>query len=126
MKTHKDLEVWKGSMTMLTQVYQQTAGFPKSEMFGLTDQIRRAAVSVPANISEGSARNSAKEFKYFSRVSFGSLAELETLLIIATNLGYLSPEKFQALLVKIKILTVQLSNLIKALDRKIQAQTNSK
>jgi four helix bundle protein len=125
MKTHKDLEVWKGSMTMLTQVYQQTSGFPKSEMFGLTDQIRRAAVSVPANISEGSARNSAKEFKYFSRVSFGSLAELETLLIIATNLGYLSPERFQVLLVKIKILTVQLSNLIKALDRKIQAQTNS-
>jgi four helix bundle protein len=97
----------------------QTSDFPKSEIFGLINQIRRAAVSVPANISEGSARKNTKEFRYFLRISFGSLAELETLLILATDLEYLSTEHFKVLLEKIKLLTVQLSNLMKALEVKI-------
>ncbi|MCX6304709.1 MAG: four helix bundle protein [Bacteroidetes bacterium] len=123
MKTHKDLEVWKGSMKLVKEVYIRTSGFPKAEMFGLTDQIRRAAVSVPANISEGSARKNTKEFRQFLRVSFGSLNELETLLIIAADLEYLSKENYLLLFEKIKLLTVQLSSLIKAIEHKIQNQT---
>jgi four helix bundle protein len=119
MKTHKDLEVWKGSMEMVKDVYMRTSIFPKSEMFGLTGQIRRAAVSVPTNISEGSARKNTKEFKHFLRISYGSLAELETLLILATDLEYLTPQNYTILFGKIKLLTVQLSNLMKALDNKI-------
>jgi len=122
MKTHKDLEVWKVSMAMVTEVYKQTSVFPKNEMFGLTNQIRRTAVSVPANISEGSARKNTKEFKYFLRVAFGSLAELETLLIIATDLEFLAEGNYKILLEKIKIITVQLSNLMKVLDIKIKSQ----
>ena len=104
---------------MVKDVYMRTSNFPKSEMFGLTDQIRRASVSVPANISEGSARKNTKEFKHFLRISFGSLAELETLLILATDLEYLTTQNCTILFGKIKLLTVQLSNLMKALDIKI-------
>jgi len=90
MGTHKQLEVWKNSVRLTIDVYQKTNGFPKHEQFGLTCQIRRAAVSVPANISEGAARLHPKEFAYFLRVSFGSLSELETLLLISAELCYLS------------------------------------
>jgi four helix bundle protein len=124
MMTHKDLEVWKGSMTMVKAVYSQTSSFPKTEIFGLTNQIRRSAVSVPANISEGSARRNTKEFRYFLRISSGSLAELETLLILAKDLEYLSAENFKILFGKIKILTVQIDHLIKSLEEKIQNHTN--
>ncbi len=124
MKTHKDLEVWKGSMTMVRAVYSQTSSFPKTEIFGLTNQIRRSAVSVPANISEGSARRNTKEFRYFLRISSGSLAELETLLILAKDLEYLSAENFKILFGKIKLLTVQIDHLIKSLEGKIQNHTN--
>ena len=122
--THKDLEVWKGSMTMVKAVYSQTSSFPKTEIFGLTNQIRRSAVSVPANISEGSTRRNTKEFRYFLRISSGSLAELETLLILAKDLEYLSAENFKILFGKIKILTVQIDHLIKSLEGKIQNHTN--
>lgn len=124
MKTHKDLEVWKLSMSMVKEVYLYTTGFPKSETFGLTSQMRRSAVSVPANITEGAARKNTKEFRYFLRVSFASLAELETLLIIATELDFITTEKFNSVLEKIKRLTIQLSNLIKALEKKIENKTN--
>jgi four helix bundle protein len=108
MKSQKDLEVWKVSMNMVKEVYMRTNNFPKTEIFCLTTQIRRAAVSVPANISEGSARKNTKEFRHFLRISYGSLAELETLLLLAINLEYLSQENFKILFGMIKIITVQL------------------
>ena len=120
MGTHKQLEVWKNSIELVKEVYKQTTGFPKNELYGLTDQIRRASVSVPANISEGSARMRPKEFHYFLRISFGSLSELETLLIIATELGYLNNEDNAALQKQIKIITAQLSGLIHAIEKKIE------
>ena len=123
MKTHKDLEVWKVSMGFVKDIYMATTSFPKTEIFGLTNQIRRAAVSVPANITEGSARKNTKEFRYFLRISFASLAELETLLILATDLEILQEEKFASLHGKIKLITVQLCNLMKALDQKITNQS---
>ncbi|MBE0646439.1 MAG: four helix bundle protein [Bacteroidales bacterium] len=72
MKTHKDLHVFNGSMDLTKVIYKLTLNFPKEEVFSLTNQIRRAAVSVPANISEGAGRRNVKEYKYFLRISSGS------------------------------------------------------
>lgn len=86
---HKDLEVWKKSIELSKNVYIITKKFPKEEIYGLTSQIRRAVVSVASNIAEGAARNSDKEFIHFLYISLGSLAELETQLIISKDIGYL-------------------------------------
>ncbi|PIU57679.1 MAG: four helix bundle protein [Chloroflexi bacterium CG07_land_8_20_14_0_80_51_10] len=92
LKTHKDLDVWKESMTLAKEVYRLTKSFPKEETFGLASQMRRAAVSIPSNIAEGAARNSDKEFIQFLHVSLGSLAELETQLLLSRELGFLKDE----------------------------------
>lgn len=86
---HKDLEVWKKSIELSKNIYVLTKVFPREEIYGLTSQIRRSAVSIPSNIAEGSARNSDKEFIRFLHISLGSLAELETQLIISKEIGYL-------------------------------------
>ena len=88
-RTHKELDVWKQSMSLAKEAYELTKGFPKEEMYGLVSQIRRAAVSVPSNIAEGAARNSDKEFTQFLSVSLGSLAELETQILLSRELGFL-------------------------------------
>lgn len=88
VKTHKDLDVWKQSIQLVKQIYKITQIFPKHEIYGLTNQIRRAAVSVPSNIAEGAGRNSDKEFIQFLHISLGSLAEVETQLIISMEIGY--------------------------------------
>ena len=88
IKTHKDLDVWKKSMDLVEEVYRFTQGFPGSEQYGLINQIRRCAISVPSNIAEGSARNTSKETTQFCYISLGSLAELETQLLIAERLKY--------------------------------------
>ncbi len=88
VKTHKDLDVWKEAMTLAREVYKLTKSFPKEEMYGLVPQMRRAAVSIPSNIAEGAARNSDKEFIQFLYVSLGSLAELETQLLLSKELGF--------------------------------------
>jgi four helix bundle protein len=124
MGTHKQLEAWKNSIELVKEIYIQTGVFPKNELYGLTSQIRRAAVSVPANISEGSARMCSKEFHYFLRVSFGSLSELETLLIIAKDLDYLHENEYIVLQNRIKIITSQLSGLIHTIEKKIQISQN--
>ncbi|MBH0177201.1 MAG: four helix bundle protein [Nitrospira sp.] len=89
MVTHKDLAVWKKAMELATQVYSLTSQFPKEEMYGLTSQMRRSAVSIPSNIAEGAARHSRKEFIQFLHVASGSVAELETQLLLASRIGYL-------------------------------------
>ena len=86
IKTHKDLDVWKKSMDLVEEVYRLTKGFPDSEKYGLINQIRRCAISVPSNIAEGSARNTSKETTQFCYIALGSLAELETQLLIAERL----------------------------------------
>ena len=89
MRTHKDLDVWKDGIELVSEIYKITASFPKEEIFGLTSQIRRAIVSVPSNIAEGAARNSKKEFTQFLYISLGSLSEIETQLIISKQLGFM-------------------------------------
>ena len=88
IKTHKDLGVWKKSMDLVEGVYRLTKSFPDSEKYGLTNQIRRCAVSVSFNIAEGTARNTDKEFVQFCYIALGSLSELETQLLIAERLKY--------------------------------------
>ena len=90
IRNHKDLEVWKKSMDLVSDIYKITESFPNKELYGLTNQIRRAAVSVPSNIAEGAARNSKKEFIQFLYIALGSLSELETQIIIANRLEYLN------------------------------------
>ncbi|MBL7731763.1 MAG: four helix bundle protein [Chitinophagaceae bacterium] len=92
MTTYKKLDAWKQSMQIITDIYQLTRTFPREEMFGLTSQMRRAAISVPANIVEGIGRNYKKDTVQFLHIARGSLYEIETLLEIAINLGYLGTE----------------------------------
>ena len=87
-RNHKDLIVWQKSLDLAIKVHSMTACFPKCELFGLTAQIRRTAVSIPSNISEGSARGSTREFLHFMHIARGSYAELETQLILASRFGY--------------------------------------
>jgi len=89
IRTHKDLDVWNESMDLAFNLYGITKNFPKEEVYGLTSQVRRSAVSIASNIAEGAARSSKKEFTQFLYVSLGSLAELETQLLLAKRLRYL-------------------------------------
>jgi four helix bundle protein len=98
VKSYKDLIVWQKSMDLVELVYQVTKGFPKEELYGLTNQLRRAAVSVPSNIAEGQARNSTAEFRNFLSIARGSLAEVETQLLIAERLHYLQSEQLTQIL----------------------------
>ena len=90
VKSHIDLDVWKFSMDLVGEIYRISGTFPSSEVYGLTSQIRRAAVSVPSNIAEGAARQGHKEFIQFLYISLGSLSEVETQIILAYRLHYLS------------------------------------
>jgi four helix bundle protein len=92
-QSYNDLIVWQKSIDLCVDVYRACSGFPKSEMYGLSDQMKRAAVSVPSNIAEGQARQSLGEFCYFLSIAKGSLAELDTQRIIAERLGILSGDE---------------------------------
>jgi four helix bundle protein len=96
-RSYKDLVAWQKSMDLVTATYRITGGFPRDELFGLTSQLRRAAVSIPSNIAEGQGRLSEKEFRYFLGQARGSLMEVETQLQIAENLGYLQKEQMAPL-----------------------------
>ncbi|HNX88963.1 MAG TPA: four helix bundle protein [Paludibacteraceae bacterium] len=98
MKTHHDLTVWKKSIDFVTTVYKITEEYPKTEIYGLTNQVRRAVVSVPSNIAEGAARTSKKEFSHFLSISLGSISEVETQLIVSRNLNYITNEQLENLL----------------------------
>ena len=90
--TQYDLIAWQEAMNLVEAVYRDTENFPHKEVFGLTAQIRRSAISIPSNLAEGSARNSRKELVQFVGISCGSLAELQTQLQLAVRLGYLAAE----------------------------------
>jgi four helix bundle protein len=89
-RKHHELKVWQDAMTLAKEIYRFTENFPKDEAYGLTSQIRRAAVSVPSNIAEGAGRNGNREFLKFLYIARGSLSELETQLILAKDIGYLA------------------------------------
>ncbi len=110
MKTHKDLDIWKLGIDLVEKTYKITANFPDNEVYGITSQMRRAAISIPSNIAEGAARNSRREFSQFLYVALGSLAELETQIIISQRLGYI---KNNDLMEPIEKLRRKLLNFIK-------------
>ena len=101
-------------MELVTSIYTLTKGYPKEELYGLTAQIRKSAVSIPSNIAEGAARRGAKEFTQFLYIALGSCAELETQLSIAKNLGYPSEDEYLNQLARIRFM---LLGLIKNLNR---------
>ena len=92
MAGYRDLKVWQAAMRLAEESYRLSARFPKHETYGLASQVQRSAVSVPSNIAEGHGRNSRKEFHHFLGIALGSLAELETQLILAQQMGYLTGE----------------------------------
>ena len=93
MNSYKDLVVWQKAIDLTIEIYSLTNLFPKEEMYGLVSQIRRSAVSIPSNIAEGQARKYHQQFSHFLSIAQGSLAELETQIIIAMKLGYIAGEK---------------------------------
>ncbi len=95
---YRRLVIWEKSDDLAFQVYKATVSFPKSELYGITSQIRRAALSVPTNIVEGYARNSKKEFGRFIAIALGSLAELKYLVSFANRLDYLSKAQYEVLI----------------------------
>ena len=113
MTSYRDLRVWNEAITLVTAIYRVSSSFPPSEKFGLQNQIRRAAVSIPSNIAEGQGRISSGEWRQFLGHARGSLLELETQLIIAENLGFIEDSKMAELLDVTSRLGRELNSLIK-------------
>ena len=95
IKSYKDLHIWQEGIDLVDSIYKLTANFPSQETYGLISQMRRAAVSVPANIAEGYCRNHKKELRQFLYVALGSLAELETHSVIAQRQGFLTTQQVE-------------------------------
>lgn len=111
---HKKLDVWNKSIELVVEIYNVTNSFPKEEIYGLTSQMRRSAVSIPSNISEGSARKGNAETIQFLHIALGSIAELETQLIISQKIGYIkSVENLCTSLTEIKQMTLGLIKFLK-------------
>jgi four helix bundle protein len=115
MHQYKELSIWKKSVELGTEIYKLTKQFPSDERFGLISQLRRAAVSVPSNIAEGAGRKSDREFCQFLSISYGSLCELDTQLIISTILGYVKEDEINKYSEKI----VELQKMIFVLINKL-------
>ena len=107
----RDLVVWQRAKKLVKEIYRQTATFPRHEVYGLASQLRRAAVYVPSNIAEGACRNSRGEFRQFIGNARGSLAELETQVEIARDLGYFTEDVTKAILIEVDELSRMLTGL---------------
>ncbi len=116
MRPHRKLNVWLESIELIKKVYQITSGFPQTEKFGITSQLRRAAVSVSCNIAEGAARKTKKEFRYFLYISSGSASEVDTLLCIVNELRFLKESEFATLEATNDKVSAMLNGLIKSLN----------
>ncbi|MEM9907652.1 MAG: four helix bundle protein [Cyanobacteria bacterium P01_D01_bin.44] len=118
VRSYQDLEVWQIGMTLAEDSYHLTSTFPKEELYGLTSQIRRASVSIPANIAEGYGRESRQEFIRFLRIAQGSLKELETHLILTARIGIVTPDQTKPILMKCASTGRMLKALINSLQKK--------
>ncbi len=115
IKTHKDLDVWKKSIEFVTNIYKTTKSFPKSEVYGLVSQIRRAAVSVPSNIAEGAVRKGKAEFRQFLFIALSSAAEIDTQLMISKNLAYIDQNSYDILIEELNTISRMIQGLIKSI-----------
>ena len=113
-KNYTDLIVWQKAMDLVTEIYRITRELPKDELFGLTSQLRRAAVSIPSNIAEGQGRLSKGEFRVFLGNARGSLAEVETQILIAQNLSYLDEPEINRLLAMVEEVGKVLNGVLSA------------
>ena len=116
VKSYRDLETWQQGMALVMEVYRVTKIFPKEELFGLTSQLRRAAVSIPSNIAEGQGRTSTKEFLHHLAIAYGSLCEAETQLLIGRQLEYLNQRDYG----DIAELTARVGRLINGLSNSLK------
>jgi len=116
IKSLKDLKIWQKSIQLVEEVYTSSRNFPKEEMYGLQSQLRRSAVSIPSNISEGFARLHNREYRNFLYISLGSCAELTTQIIIASRLKYIEKAKADTLLNEIEEISKMTMSLIKKLN----------
>lgn len=121
-KSYQDLDVWKRSMDIAVNVFSLTKAFSSDEKYGMVSQMRRAANSIPANIAEGWARQSNKEFQYFLRVAQGSLRELETHIILSQRCELADTGKIEPILTEITVLSKQLRALLISLTGVKDAQ----
>lgn len=118
MKTYRELEVWKKAMDMVVAVYNMTAAFPEKERYGLTSQIQRAAVSIPANIAEGYGRVHRGDYLQNLSIARGSLAELETHITITGRLGFVSRETATPIWNMTQEVGKMLTTMIRTLQKK--------
>ena len=120
VKSYRDLIVWQKSIALVTDVYRATQQFPKEEIYGLTSQVRRSAVSVPSNIAEGQGRDSTKDFVRFLAIATGSLNELQTQMQIASNLSYLSAECHA----RLETAAREVERMLRSLSRKLATRAS--
>jgi four helix bundle protein len=116
---YRELIVWQKAIVLVEETYKVTNGFPKTEIYALTNQIRRAAVSIPSNIAEGQGRNSTRDFLHFLSIAQGSLMELETQITIAERLGYFDKKQETILLDLTAEVSRMLSGLRTSLNKKL-------
>ena len=116
VKNYRDLKVWQKSIVLVTDVYKLTSKLPSEEKFGLQSQIHRAAISIPSNIAEGHSRWYRKEFLHHLSISYGSLAELETQLLIAEKLQFIKHDEVQSIFEK----TTEIGKMINGLRKKLK------
>ena len=117
LKNYKELKVWQKAYELCLRVYKITKQFPKDEMYGLISQIRRAAVSIPSNISEGYGRKTTREYVHSLYVAYGSICELETQILISHDLDYIGSGTFDKLQEEIGDVERMLKGLIKSLSK---------
>jgi four helix bundle protein len=123
--SYRDLRVWQRGMELVESIYLITQSFPKTEIYGLASQLRRAAVSIPANIAEGHSREHTREFRNFLSIAQGSISELETEIEIANRLHYMTSEQCSVLLSQVAGLAKQIRSLREALAKKLAGQTQA-
>jgi four helix bundle protein len=119
-RNYADLLVWQQGMDLVEAIYGITTSFPKDERFGLTNQLRRASVSIPANIAEGQGRQSPRDFLRFLSIAYGSLREVETLILIAERLKFLSPAQTEPLMSR----AAELGRLLNGLSNSLRSRLN--
>jgi four helix bundle protein len=119
-RNYADLLVWQRGMDFVEEIYGITACFPKDERFGLTNQLRRASVSIPTNIAEGQGRQTPRDFLRFLSIAYGSLREVETLILIAERLKYLPPEHTAPLMSR----AAEVGRLLNGLSNSLRARLN--
>jgi four helix bundle protein len=117
-KSYRDLDIWQRSMQLAQRIYQVTQSFPNEERFGLTNQLRRASVSVPSNLAEGHARFGPGDFSRFISIAMGSVAEIETQILLSTELGYVRAELSRELMTDLETVGKMLRGLAKSITKR--------